>query len=147
LLSACCALGSLLSDVDGTTQQTYRDFGHYLGLAFQVQDDLLGIWGDPTLTGKSAESDLVSGKKSLPVLFGVAKNGLFARRWAKGPVRIDEVAYLSEQLAAEGARLYTEEIADQMTDLALQTLRVADPQGEAGKEMFELVKLLLNRET
>ncbi|MCX6035121.1 MAG: polyprenyl synthetase family protein [Chloroflexi bacterium] len=146
LLAACCALGSLLSEVDEVTQEAYRDFGHYLGLAFQVQDDLLGIWGDSRLTGKSAESDLVSGKKSLPVLYGLGKNGPFARRWIEGPVRLEEVAGLAEQLAAEGAQLYTQETADQMTDLALQSLRMADPQGEAGEALFELSHKLLNRE-
>jgi len=146
LLSACCTLGSLLSGVDETIQEAYRDFGHYLGLAFQVQDDLLGIWGDIALTGKSAESDLVAGKKSLPILYGIGKNGPFAQRWAKGPVSPEEVPGLVEQLAAEGARLYTQETADQMTDLALQSLRMADPQFEAGDALFELTNNLLNRE-
>jgi geranylgeranyl diphosphate synthase type I len=146
LLAACCALGSLLSDVDQATQEAYRDFGHYLGFAFQIQDDLLGIWGDSALTGKSAESDLVSGKKSLPVLFGIGKNGPFAQRWAEGPVRTEEVSGLAEQLAAEGARLYAQETADQMNDLAVQSLRMADPQGQAGEALFELANKLLNRE-
>ncbi|MDP2995551.1 MAG: polyprenyl synthetase family protein, partial [Anaerolineales bacterium] len=133
-------------EVDEATQEAYRDFGHYLGLAFQVQDDLLGTWGDSTLMGKSAESDLVSGKKSLPMVYGLGKNGTVARRWAKGPVHPEEVAGLAEQLAAEGARLYTQETADQMTDLALHSLRMADPQGEAGEALFELANKLLNRE-
>jgi geranylgeranyl diphosphate synthase type I len=147
LLAACCALGSLLSFVDEATQEAYRNFGHYLGLAFQVQDDFLGIWGDSALTGKSSESDLLSKKKSLPVLFGLGKEGPFARRWAEGPVLPEEVAVLADQLAAEGARLYTQETSDQMTDLALQSLRMTDSQGEVGEELFEMANKLLNRES
>jgi geranylgeranyl diphosphate synthase type I len=146
LLAACCALGSLIGKVDLATQEAYRAFGHYLGLAFQLQDDLLGIWGDSALTGKSSESDLVSGKKSLPILFGLGKNGLFSQRWIKGTIKPEDVADLAEQLASEGARLYTQETADQMTDLALLSLRTADPQGEAGEALFELANKLLNRE-
>ena len=145
LLSACTQIGAALSDADEVTQENYRSFGHYLGLAFQVQDDYLGIWGDSALTGKSNESDLVAGKKSLPVLYGLARNGTFAQRWARGPIQSDEIGPLSEQLAAEGAKLYTQEAADHMTDLALQSLRAAEPQGEAGEAIFELTRMLLSR--
>jgi geranylgeranyl diphosphate synthase type I len=147
LLSACTQVGAVLGGADEELQEAYRNFGHYLGLAFQVQDDLLGIWGDSALTGKSTESDLVAGKKSLPVLFGIGKNGRFAKRWGEGPIRVEEVAALSEQLTEEGARLYTQEMADQMTDLALQSLREADPAGEAGEALFEMARMLLNRQT
>ena len=145
LLSACTQVGAFLGDSDEQTLASYRCFGHYLGLAFQVQDDYLGIWGDSALTGKSTESDVVAGKKSLPVLYGLAKNEAFAQRWAQGPIHSDEVGQLSEQLAIEGAKLYTQEAADQMTDLALQSLRAAEPQGEAGEALFELARMLVSR--
>ena len=145
LLSACTQVGAVLGNADESVQENYRYFGHYLGMAFQVQDDYLGIWGDSALTGKSTESDLATGKKSLPVLYGLTKNGVFARRWAEGPIRSDEVGSLSDQLAAEGAKLYTQEAADQMTDLALQSLRAAEPQGQAGEALFELAQTLLSR--
>jgi geranylgeranyl diphosphate synthase type I len=147
LLAACTHVGALIGGADEAAQGAYRDLGHYLGLAFQVQDDLLGIWGDSALTGKSAESDLLSGKKSLPVLFGLDKGGKFAKRWVKGPIRPEEVPALADQLTEEGARLFTQETADQMTDLALQSLRLADPQGEAGEALFELVNKLLDRQS
>jgi geranylgeranyl diphosphate synthase type I len=145
LLSACTQVGASLAGADESAQENYRCFGHYLGLAFQVQDDYLGIWGDSALTGKSTESDLVAGKKSLPVLFGLSKNGAFAKRWAEGSIHFDEVGPLSEQLATEGAKLFSQEAADQMTDLALQSLRAAEPQGDAGEALFDLAHMLLNR--
>ena len=146
LLSACTHIGALLGGADDSVQENYRSFGHYLGLAFQVQDDYLGIWGDSILMGKSTESDLVAGKKTLPVLYGLAKNGPFAHRWAEGTIHADEVGPLSEQLAEEGSKLFTQEAANQMTDLSLQSLRAADPQGVAGDALFELANNLLNRQ-
>ena len=55
LLSACTQVGALLGGADENAQESYRCFGHYLGLAFQIQDDYLGIWGNSALTGKSTE--------------------------------------------------------------------------------------------
>jgi len=146
LLSACTQTGAYLGGADEFKQASYRDFGHYLGLAFQVLDDYLGIWGDSAQTGKSTESDLVTGKKSLPVLYGLAKSGKFAHRWEEGPITSAEVVVVSEQLAAEGAKLFTQQAADQLTESALGSLRTADPQGEAGEALFELAQMLLNRE-
>ena len=145
LLSACCHIGSLLGGADEAGQDAYRAFGHYLGLAFQVQDDILGIWGDEALTGKSAASDLIEGKNSLPVLAGIGANGTFAARWKQGPIRSDEVQELTRVLASEGGYETAMDAAKQMTDLALMSLREADPQGEAANALFDLTDKLLKR--
>jgi geranylgeranyl diphosphate synthase, type I len=145
LLATCCELGSLLSDVDDSTQIAYREFGHYLGLAFQVKDDFLGIWGETAIRGKSAVSDLVSGKKTLPILHGLVQGGPFAKRWESGPIQLEEVAWLSKQLILEGARSYTLETIDQMTSLALESLQRAGPAGIAGEALSSLSNILLTR--
>ena len=146
LLSACTQVGAILGGADDVVQRNYKSFGSYLGLAFQVQDDYLGIWGNSSLTGKSTGSDLVAGKKTLPVIFGLAKNGPFAQRWVDGPIQVEEIAHLSEQLSREGSKVYTQDAANHMTALALQHLRAAGPQGEAGDALFELVNTLLLRQ-
>ena len=145
LIAACCHIGALLGGADDEKQEVYRSFGHYLGLAFQVQDDILGIWGDENVTGKSVASDLVEGKNSLPILAGLDKKGKFAERWAQGPIKPEEVGEVSRLLASEGGLLAAQEAAKQMTDLALMNLREADPQGEAGEALFELTNRLLGR--
>ena len=145
LLSACCHIGALLGGADDAAKDAYRAFGHYLGLAFQVQDDILGIWGDEALTGKSVASDLIEGKNSLPVLAGLGANGKFAERWKQGPLRADEVQELARILANEGGYEAATDASRQMTDLALLSLREADPQGEAGDALFELTDRLLKR--
>jgi geranylgeranyl diphosphate synthase type I len=145
LLSACSHIGALLGGADDSLQEAYRSFGHYLGLAFQVQDDILGIWGDEALTGKSAASDLLEGKKSLPVMAGLSANGKFAARWKQGPIQSAEVQELARVLASEGGYEKANDAAKQMTDLALMSLREADPQGEAGEALFELANKLLKR--
>ena len=146
LLSACCHIGALLGGSDEEKQESYRSFGHYLGLAFQVQDDILGIWGNEAMTGKSAASDLVEGKNSLPVLAGLSANGKFSARWKQGPIRSSEVEDVARLLSNEGGYLTAYEASKQMTDLALLNLYEADAQGEAGAALYELADKLLKRQ-
>jgi geranylgeranyl diphosphate synthase type I len=146
LLSACCYIGSVLGGAEESKQDAYRSFGHALGMAFQVQDDILGIWGDEAITGKSIASDLLEGKKSLPVLHGLSKHGKFAERWHRGPIHPNEVEEVAQLLATDGSYEYTHGISRQMTTLALDSLREADAQGEAGAALMELANKLIKRE-
>jgi geranylgeranyl diphosphate synthase type I len=146
LLAACTRIGALAAEAEPTTCESYRLFGWYLGLAFQSQDDLLGIWGEAAATGKSAESDLLSGKKSLPVLYGLGQKGLFARRWMQGLISVEKVAGMARQLELEGARDYTIARADVLTKKAIKALDQAQPQGEAGEALRALASLLLERQ-
>jgi geranylgeranyl diphosphate synthase type I len=145
LLSACTHIGALLGKAEEEEQEAYRQFGYHLGLAFQVQDDILGIWGDEALTGKSTASDLVEGKNSLPVLYALGKQGKFAQRWKQGPITVDEVKTVAAQLEDEGGKAYAEEISEKETEVALEYLRKTNPRGAAGESMFELANMLLKR--
>lgn len=145
LLAACTQMGALLGGAGTEIQDAYRQFGWHLGLAFQVQDDILGIWGDEALTGKSAASDLVEGKNSLPVLFGLGKQGKFAARWSSGPITPSEVKQVANQLEEEGAKHYAESVAQEETEKALRFLQSAAPQGEAGNALQQLANQLLSR--
>jgi len=146
LLAACAELGALIAGVDEDIRAHYRAFGINLGLAFQAQDDLLGIWGDVGKTGKSTVSDLLKGKKSLPVLYGLGKRGGFAERWKSGPISPHVAQELADQLEAEGARTYTQGVADRLTTAALEELAKTKPSGDAGKALTLLAHQLLNRD-
>lgn len=147
LLSACTQIGSILGGADDTTIEQYRVFGRDLGLAFQVQDDILGIWGDEALTGKSAASDLVEGKNSLPVLYGIGQKGRFAKRWAASAIRPDEVAEVAQMLKDEGAYEFAQRQGARLTDQALGALKKSNARGEAGAALMELADKLLRRES
>ena len=146
LLSACTELGALISGAEQDQLERYRSFGYHLGLAFQVLDDLLGIWGDTNKIGKSNTSDLVTKKKTLPILYGLQNNRGFAKRWKQGEITPDEVADIAKQLEAEGARSYTQEVANRLTQNALEAYHNAIPTGEAGKTLEELANTLLRRD-
>jgi geranylgeranyl diphosphate synthase type I len=146
LISSCTLIGALAASAEAVTCESYQKFGRFLGMAFQVQDDYLGIWGDAALLGKSTESDLVSGKKSLPVLYGLAKDEVFAERWNRGQITSEEVQELAAFLEREGGRKFVAEQADRLTHQALEALDSANPQGKAGEALRELAGLLLKRQ-
>src|SRR3972149_5082451 len=67
LIAASIEAGALLATDDESVIDRYRAFGWALGLAFQLNDDLLGIWGDETATGKEP-TDIEARKKTLPLI-------------------------------------------------------------------------------
>ncbi len=145
LLAFSMEVGALCASVPDDIQSNYRDFGHYLGLAFQAQDDILGIWGNQDQIGKSNTGDLITGKKTLPVLFGLAQKKEFYECWSAGSINCEEASELSRMLEAEGGRDYAQNTADSLTDLALTALENAQPSGEAGDTLRELADKLLHR--
>ncbi len=145
LLAFSLEVGALCASVPYALQSNYRDFGHYLGLAFQAQDDILGIWGDQEQIGKSNTSDLITGKKTLPVLYGLAQKKEFYERWSAGSIHCEEASDLSRMLEAEGGRAYAQNTADRLTNLALTALENAQLDGEAGDTLRELADELLHR--
>lgn len=145
LLAACTELGGLIAGCSPDEQKAYHEFGRALGLAFQATDDYLGIWGDAELTGKSNESDLVTGKKTLPVLFGLHQKGNFYERWKQKPILPEDAPALAQLLEEEGAKCYTQKAADLLTREALEALDAAHPKGEAGQALRTLALRLLQR--
>ncbi len=71
LMGAPLEIGALLAGVDAERASILGRWGEQVGLAFQAQDDYLGIWGDPSVTGKSNTNDIARKKKSLPIILGL----------------------------------------------------------------------------
>ncbi len=145
LLSFCLQVGALCAGADLETQAHYRDYGHYLGLAFQVQDDILGIWGEEGQTGKSITDDLVTRKKTLPVLYGLGQKKTFYQIWSEEELTPETALELAEILQSEGGRAYAQSTAERLTDLALEALEKAQPTDFAGEILEELPETLLQR--
>ncbi len=146
LLGACARIGALLGGAGENEQTACQTFGVNLGLAFQVQDDLLGIWGDASQTGKSTESDLVAGKKSLPVVYGLHAKGPFAQRWLAGKVLPADAPALAAQLATEGAFAYAKDHAERLTNTALDAFSSLPYANPARDTLAVLAGRLLGRQ-
>lgn len=88
LLSVSATIGAVLAGAPPEVCAVLAGYGAGLGAAFQLVDDLLGIWGDPQVTGKPVLSDLRARKKSLPVAYALSRGGTAAREladWYQSP--------------------------------------------------------------
>jgi geranylgeranyl diphosphate synthase type I len=88
LLSVSAELGAVLAGAPVEVCRSFAEFGAELGIAFQLVDDLLGIWGWPDRTGKPVFSDLRSRKKTMPVVWATVRGGDAGRElaaWLAGP--------------------------------------------------------------
>ncbi len=98
LLGCSLELGALAAG-EVVLAAAHRRAGEELGLAFQIQDDMLGLWGDPELTGKPVGSDLEEGKLTYPLALAAAEDPQLWQRCRQIPVRKEQVLRRLEELA------------------------------------------------
>jgi geranylgeranyl diphosphate synthase type I len=106
LLGAPLQMGALLAGAQGATAAAFGRWGENVGLAFQAQDDYLGIWGDPGNTGKSNTNDIARKKKSLPVVWGLLDPDCaptLRRVYALPNPGLDDIARAMSALTEAGA--------------------------------------------
>lgn len=146
LIAFATELGGLTAGQNSSIQENLSKYGKSVGLSFQIQDDILGIWGNPNVTGKSISSDLLAQKKSLPVLYGLAHSMEFGSIWSKQNPSQADIQLMSGLLESCGARDYAINEARRHTNEAFRTLGGLFPQRNRYSEaLFELTGQLLNR--
>ncbi len=112
LISASIRIGAILAGVDEEMDSLLLGIGEHAGLAFQIQDDYLGIWGDTSTTGKSNLTDLITRKKTYPVLLGLDQSAEFKEAW-------DANSQITPALSQHMAQLLCEAHVDQETSEAV----------------------------
>ena len=144
LIAASIEAGALLATDDDEVIARYRGFGWALGLAFQLNDDLLGIWGAEQSTGKEP-SDIARRKKTLPVIYAFEHAGpedrerLAALYGNGGPGAVD-VAEIIAILERTGAHDFTRAEARRHRDEALAELDAAGVvDAEARARLEEII--------
>jgi geranylgeranyl diphosphate synthase type I len=141
LIAASIEAGALLATDDDDVIRRYRAFGWDLGMAFQLNDDLLGIWGDEEATGKEP-TDIARHKQTLPVLYAFerasdADRARLAELWATDDIKASAVGELRTILERCGADGYTRSKAHEHRDRALAELDAAGvvrPEARAALE-------------
>ncbi len=148
LIAASTHLGALIARAEDDKIEHYRQFGWYLGLTFQMVDDLLGIWGDPKVTGKPVASDIRSRKMTLPIIFalGTADVGKeLAALYKKEHLSDADVSRAVALLNQVHARRYVQERSAQYEENALAALDAARPCQPAAQYLRTLTTSLTSR--
>ncbi len=150
LFAAACRLGAMAAGGSGTVQDAYAAYGLELGIGFQEQDDILGVWGTSAETGKPAAADVLERKKGLPAAIALAHSD--APDWLRdayqsdgGEMPPDLVARTIAHFDELGVRAEVERRVAERYDRALAALRAAGGSGPAFAQLAAVCDLLLAR--
>lgn len=150
LFECSFGIGALLGTGKRAVIEKFRECGRYLGLAFQIKDDILGIWGGEE-TGKSAESDLKEKKKTLPVVYALRKArgndlDILTEFYGKAEPSREDIAGARKALEHAGAREYAETTADGYLSNAFEALEAPGLPGEALADLMATARMVVERE-
>ncbi|THV31460.1 polyprenyl synthetase family protein [Glycomyces paridis] len=150
LMGCATALGALFGGGTPAQVEALRDFGCRLGLAFQHVDDLLGIWGDPAVTGKAVFSDLRNRKKSLPVTAALGSGHRDVAELARlyggtGLLTESELTRAAELVESCGGRRASRRAAETLTAAAAGGLASQPLRTDAVEELTSLAASTVGR--
>lgn len=150
LLGTALQMGAYIAGADASSQDTLYQFGINIGLAFQIQDDILDVWGDPATFGKTVGGDICCNKKTYVWLTALQSaddatkrqlNEWFCQVLDDNTEKIATVKSIYEQL---GIREQCEQVVEQYTNTALDMLTTL-PQNEATEQLRKLAEKLHTR--
>ncbi len=146
LIGLAAEVGAVVAGAGDARRAALREFGEQLGRAFQMYDDLLGLWGDPEKTGKPVGSDLGKRKKTLPILHGIQSSTAFRDLLAGEVLTKRDIRTALAELEKCGSRAYTEAQARHFHDRALAALQRSAGTGPAQEALHSLAERLLGRQ-
>ena len=150
LFDGALHLGALVAGGEDALSRQLGASGRALGTAFQIRDDVLGIWGDASKTGKPAE-DIRRRKKSLPVVYALNEAPRLAREnlkatYERSDLSESDVSAVLGVLDATGARDHCITVAGSYKDRALEIVDALPLAADAKRELSETAAFLLERD-
>jgi geranylgeranyl diphosphate synthase type I len=146
LIAAAATCGGEIAGAQDAEIKLLFEYGYHLGLAFQIRDDILGIWGETSVTGKPTDDDLLSRKKTLPVLYGLNETQEFKELWALDRVDDKNLNAMRYALETSKALQYCNEKVKSHTRSAIAALNSINGKDPYQEELLQLTRDLLTRE-
>lgn len=149
-LEAPLLIGAALGGANDFERKGLSDFGIPLGLAFQLRDDVLGVFGDPEVTGKPAGDDLREGKRT--VLTGLTLEKLpqsvariFEELLVSGEIDADQLQFMRDSIVESGALEKTEKLIKSYSERAIEALADLEISDQGRKQLAGLTDAVINR--
>ncbi len=144
LVASSAAVGALCAGASDDAIDAYQTFGHHLGLAFQILDDVLGTWGSEGSMGKPVGADVETRKPSYPPIYALENSPDFGHLWRDPRASKEQVM---AALDRSGAQHAAHDAAVRQTGLAFESLAAAKPTEPAASALRTLADRLLVRES
>ena len=146
LLANALQTGAYIAGADDQAQETLYQFGINIGLAFQIQDDILDVWGDPKTFGKAVGGDISCNKKTFVYLEAKRRGGDRLEEWYSQVLEdnTEKIAAVKEIFEQLEVRAVCEKVVEDYTQKALALLDQL-PQNEATEQLRQLANKLTTR--
>jgi geranylgeranyl diphosphate synthase type I len=144
-------LGAILAGADDEFCDSITKFAVPIGIAFQLRDDILGVFGDSKKTGKPTDSDIAEGKQTFMVKRAFVNADRVQKRelkkiWGKGTITGDEIKKFQQIIVDTGAKMEVEEYMQNLISDSQQALDNMDLSGESKDFLYELANYLNKRD-
>lgn len=149
LFSAACEIGGRLAEVSEDKIKALKDFGYYLGLGFQMTDDILDYMGNPEITGKKNGTDLFEGKLTLPVIKTLEKaddneKSIITEMFKKKERNDDDLKVLKDIMVKHYIEKISEKTADEYINKSLNSLNIFE-DNDYRKALIALALAMVGR--
>ena len=153
LIEASVATGAIIAGASREDLEYLKQYGRSIGMAFQIRDDILGVFGDPAKTGKPVYNDIREGKKTILVIYVLENGGEKEKRILKerlGNKNLGENEYreVAEIMEKTGALEYATDVAKRYMEEAINSLKsLTSVCNEKAREaLIELARYVVERE-
>lgn len=147
LFSAATELGALINSQSEDVIQSIADYGLYLGIAFQLTDDILDYTGDPNEMGKNIGDDLAEGKPTMPLIYALKHSDDNTKKIIRDAIiagSVEQLPIIQQAIKSTGAIDYAYQQAKDYADKAISCLSVL-PESEYKTALIALAELSVNR--
>ncbi|MDI9641222.1 polyprenyl synthetase family protein [Kamptonema cortianum] len=149
-MECCCRVGAMSANANKETLEAIAAYGHHLGMAFQIADDILDFQGDQAKTGKPCATDFRDGQATLPLIhampaFGEDQRQFTAEKFGNG-VSESEIAQIIQWMTDEGSFTHASNLASEHVERALSALDKL-PHSPHKTLLASVAKMVVGRES